>query len=216
MTPCHGVPMGVPHLFLLVPTRFGAWATRAASTSTRAWRGQCWRQCCGDWSLGSLTVLKLLLPPVLVWVPAAPPSPSTSVSLPMSPMGGAGRGHWVSPPCSAEDGSLAPCGVSLFPMSLAAPLVERGAGPAGGSSLAEHLAEVARQPAFIAGVGGACWVVLAAFAAWLYSRRRRKKELSHFTGTGGCYPWDPSPLTSHPSATHRPSLYSLLCLHAHG
>ncbi|KFO61605.1 Roundabout 2, partial [Corvus brachyrhynchos] len=64
-----------------------------------------------------------------------------------------------------------------------APLVEQDAGPAGGSSLAEHLAEVARQPAFIAGVGGACWVVLAAFAAWLYSRRRRKKELSHFTAS---------------------------------
>uniref|UniRef100_A0A8U8B1T3 Uncharacterized protein n=1 Tax=Geospiza parvula TaxID=87175 RepID=A0A8U8B1T3_GEOPR len=79
-------------------------------------------------------------------------------------------------------------------------------------SLTEHLAEVARQPAFIAGVGGACWVVLAAFAAWLYSRRRRKKELSHFTGTGGCYPWDPSPFTPHPSATHRPSLYSILWL----
>ncbi|NXY18328.1 ROBO2 protein, partial [Atrichornis clamosus] len=63
-----------------------------------------------------------------------------------------------------------------------APLVERDAGPAGGSSMAEHLAEVARQPAFIAGVGGACWVILAAFAAWLYSRHRRKKELSHFTG----------------------------------
>nr|XP_054503372.1 roundabout homolog 3 [Agelaius phoeniceus] len=76
-----------------------------------------------------------------------------------------------------------PAGVSLFPMSLAAPLVERDAGPAAGSSLTEHLAEVVRQPAFIAGVGGACWVVLAAFAAWLYSRRRRKKELSHFTAS---------------------------------
>ncbi|XP_058674973.1 roundabout homolog 3 [Ammospiza caudacuta] len=76
-----------------------------------------------------------------------------------------------------------PAGVSFFPVSLAAPLVERGAGPAAGSSLTEHLAEVARQPAFIAGVGGACWVVLAAFAAWLYSRRRRKKELSHFTAS---------------------------------
>ncbi|KAJ7413195.1 Roundabout 2 [Willisornis vidua] len=65
-----------------------------------------------------------------------------------------------------------------------APLVERDAGPAGGSSMAERFVEVARQPAFIAGVGSACWVVLAAFAAWLYSRRRRKKELSHFTGAG--------------------------------
>ncbi|KAM6191116.1 roundabout homolog 3 [Sarcoramphus papa] len=64
-----------------------------------------------------------------------------------------------------------------------APPAERDAGPAGGSSVAERLAEVARQPAFIAGVGGACWVILAAFAAWLYGRRRRKKELSHFAAS---------------------------------
>ncbi|XP_054659154.1 roundabout homolog 3 [Grus americana] len=63
------------------------------------------------------------------------------------------------------------------------PPAERDAGPAGGTSMAERLAEVARQPAFIAGVGGACWVILAAFAAWLYGRRRRKKELSHFAAS---------------------------------
>ncbi|NWS16837.1 ROBO2 protein, partial [Pachyramphus minor] len=82
-----------------------------------------------------------------------------------------------------------------------APLVERDAGPAGGSSIAERLAEVARQPAFIAGVGSACWVVLAAFAAWLYSRRRRKKELSHFTGTRG--PRVSPALPRSPSADHQ-------------
>ncbi|XP_054079254.1 roundabout homolog 3 [Rissa tridactyla] len=76
-----------------------------------------------------------------------------------------------------------PCRCVPFSMSLAAPPAERDAGPAGGSSVAEHLAEVARRPAFIAGVGGACWVILAAFAAWLYGRRRRKKELSHFTAS---------------------------------
>ncbi|XP_068274217.1 roundabout homolog 3 [Nyctibius grandis] len=74
-------------------------------------------------------------------------------------------------------------GVSPVPASLAAPPAERDAGLAGGSSVAERLAEVARRPAFIAGVGGACWVILAAFAAWLYGRRRRKKELSHFTAS---------------------------------
>ncbi|KAK4809408.1 hypothetical protein QYF61_009663 [Mycteria americana] len=64
-----------------------------------------------------------------------------------------------------------------------APPAEQDAGPAGGSSVAERLAEVAKQPAFIAGVGGACWVILAALAAWLYGRRRRKKELSHFAAS---------------------------------
>ncbi|XP_066059395.1 roundabout homolog 3 [Chamaea fasciata] len=94
-----------------------------------------------------------------------------------------GWGRMVSPTAVLGMAPWHPAGVSLFPVSLAAPLAERDAGPAGGSSLAEHLAEVARQPAFIAGVGGACWVILAAFAAWLYSRRRRKKELSHFTAS---------------------------------
>ncbi|XP_035202153.1 roundabout homolog 3 isoform X2 [Oxyura jamaicensis] len=65
-----------------------------------------------------------------------------------------------------------------------APPVEREAGPVGWAGVAEHLAEMARRPAFIAGIGGACWLVLAGFGAWLYGRRRRRKELSHFTGTG--------------------------------
>ncbi|KAM6043177.1 roundabout homolog 3 isoform 3-T3 [Chlamydotis macqueenii] len=91
-----------------------------------------------------------------------------------------------------------------------APPAERDARPASGSSMTERLAEVARRPAFIAGVGGACWVILATFAAWLYGRRRKKKELTHFTASfaytptaafpssvrgsprvaaGGGYPW---------------------------
>ncbi|XP_064029469.1 roundabout homolog 3 [Pogoniulus pusillus] len=74
-------------------------------------------------------------------------------------------------------------GVCPFPLSPAAPPVEQDVRPAGGGSLAERLAEVARRPAFIAGVGGACWVLLATFATWLYGRRRRKKELSHFTAS---------------------------------
>ncbi|NXL92305.1 ROBO3 protein, partial [Alectura lathami] len=64
-----------------------------------------------------------------------------------------------------------------------APPVEQDTGPAGWGSMAERLAAMARQPAFIAGVGGACWLVLAGFAAWLYGRRRRRKELSHFTAS---------------------------------
>ncbi|KAM9369930.1 roundabout homolog 3 [Phaethornis superciliosus] len=64
-----------------------------------------------------------------------------------------------------------------------APPAERDAGPAGVLSVAQRWAEVARRPAFIAGVGVAAWLLLAAFAVWLYSRRRRKKELSHFTAS---------------------------------
>lgn len=81
--------------------------------------------------------------------------------------------------------------------------------------MAERVAAVARQPAFIAGVGGACWVILAALAAWLYGRRRRKKELSHFAGTGGRVSprGHPHPGIQHPSAPPA-SPHSLLRLHA--
>ncbi|NXK44421.1 ROBO3 protein, partial [Chauna torquata] len=63
------------------------------------------------------------------------------------------------------------------------PPEEQDVGLAGQGSVAERLAEMARRPAFIAGIGGACWLVLAGFGAWLYGRRRRRKELSHFTAS---------------------------------
>ncbi|XP_053943004.1 roundabout homolog 3 [Cuculus canorus] len=96
------------------------------------------------------------------------------------------RGLVPGVPYHAEVAAATSAGIGVpsapVPISIA-PLVEQDTGPAGGSSVTEHLAEVARRPAFIAGVGGACWVVLTAFAIWVYSRRRRKKELSHFTAS---------------------------------
>lgn len=98
--------------------------------------------------------------------------------------------------------------------------VQRDMGMAGGSSVARRLAAMARQPVFIASVGGTCWLILAAVAAWLYSRRRRKKELSHFTGTMGCHPWEPHLTIYHPNSIIRLSPCSILCLRtqweAHG
>ncbi|XP_054251693.1 LOW QUALITY PROTEIN: roundabout homolog 3 [Indicator indicator] len=80
-------------------------------------------------------------------------------------------------------GSWTPTGVCPSALSPAAPPSEQDGGPGRGRRLAERWAELATRPAFIAGVGGACWLLLAAFAAWLYGRRRRKKELSHFTAS---------------------------------
>ncbi|XP_061869889.1 roundabout homolog 3 [Colius striatus] len=100
-----------------------------------------------------------------------------AASLPYEPGRGDAEVSPHTPPQPAGDRCCVPH------VSLAAPPAERDAGPVGGSSVAGRLAEVARQPAFIAGIGGACWVILAAFAAWLYGRRRRKKELSHFTAS---------------------------------
>ncbi|KAG7224640.1 hypothetical protein INR49_011393 [Caranx melampygus] len=48
-------------------------------------------------------------------------------------------------------------------------------------SLAEQITDVVKQPAFIAGIGGACWVILMGFSVWIYCRRKKRKELSHYT-----------------------------------
>lgn len=63
-----------------------------------------------------------------------------------------------------------------------------GGGASGGSeesnvSLAEQITDVVKQPAFIAGIGGACWVILMGFSVWIYCRRKKRKELSHYTAS---------------------------------
>ncbi|XP_073176919.1 roundabout homolog 3 isoform X3 [Lepidochelys kempii] len=50
-------------------------------------------------------------------------------------------------------------------------------------SLAEQITDVVKQPAFIAGIGGACWVILMCFSLWIYWRRKKRKELSHYTAS---------------------------------
>uniref|UniRef100_A0AAR2JPE1 Roundabout, axon guidance receptor, homolog 3 (Drosophila) n=1 Tax=Pygocentrus nattereri TaxID=42514 RepID=A0AAR2JPE1_PYGNA len=69
------------------------------------------------------------------------------------------------------------------------------------SDLAEQITDVVKQPAFIAGIGGACWVILMGFSVWIYCRRKKRKELSHYTASFaytpagvlgsnmGNYPW---------------------------
>uniref|UniRef100_A0A8C8G108 Roundabout homolog 2-like n=1 Tax=Oncorhynchus tshawytscha TaxID=74940 RepID=A0A8C8G108_ONCTS len=48
-------------------------------------------------------------------------------------------------------------------------------------SLSEQITGVVSQPAFIAGLGVASWLVLMGFSGWLYCRHRRRKELGHYT-----------------------------------
>ncbi|XP_019907395.2 roundabout homolog 2 isoform X2 [Esox lucius] len=48
-------------------------------------------------------------------------------------------------------------------------------------SLSEQITGVVSQPAFIAGLGVALWLVLMGFSGWLYCRQRRRKELGHYT-----------------------------------
>nr|XP_040141402.1 roundabout homolog 3 isoform X8 [Ictidomys tridecemlineatus] len=54
-----------------------------------------------------------------------------------------------------------------------------------GPGLAERLARVLRDPAFLAGSGAACGALLLGLCAALYRRRKQRKELSHYTGARG-------------------------------
>ncbi|POI21361.1 hypothetical protein CIB84_014892 [Bambusicola thoracicus] len=97
------------------------------------------------------------------------------------------RGLVPGVPYRAEVAAATGAGVGArsAPISIRiAPPVEQDVGRVGWGSMAERMAAVVRRPAFIAGVSGALWLILAGFAAWLYSRRRRRKELSHFTEAG--------------------------------
>uniref|UniRef100_A0AAX7TEP2 Roundabout, axon guidance receptor, homolog 3 (Drosophila) n=1 Tax=Astatotilapia calliptera TaxID=8154 RepID=A0AAX7TEP2_ASTCA len=47
--------------------------------------------------------------------------------------------------------------------------------------LLQLLHTVILQPAFIAGLGVAAWLVLMGFSGWLYCRHRRRKQLGHYT-----------------------------------
>uniref|UniRef100_A0A7N6C1R7 Roundabout, axon guidance receptor, homolog 3 (Drosophila) n=1 Tax=Anabas testudineus TaxID=64144 RepID=A0A7N6C1R7_ANATE len=49
------------------------------------------------------------------------------------------------------------------------------------SDISEQITGVIRQPAFIAGLGVAAWLVLTGFSGWLYCRHRRRKQLGHYT-----------------------------------
>ncbi|XP_060912013.1 roundabout homolog 3 isoform X4 [Labrus mixtus] len=80
----------------------------------------------------------------------------------------------------------------LFKLPAEQPSVSGGGGGGGGTgdsgeessvSLAEQITDVVKQPAFIAGIGGACWVILMGFSVWIYCRRKKRKELSHYTAS---------------------------------
>uniref|UniRef100_A0A8C9UZ82 Roundabout, axon guidance receptor, homolog 2 (Drosophila) n=1 Tax=Scleropages formosus TaxID=113540 RepID=A0A8C9UZ82_SCLFO len=51
-----------------------------------------------------------------------------------------------------------------------------------------QITDVVKQPAFIAGIGGACWVILMGFSIWLYWRRKKRKGLSNYAGERPTFP----------------------------
>uniref|UniRef100_A0A3B4AIW9 Uncharacterized protein n=1 Tax=Periophthalmus magnuspinnatus TaxID=409849 RepID=A0A3B4AIW9_9GOBI len=48
----------------------------------------------------------------------------------------------------------------------------------GGNPLSQQISDVVKQPAFIAGIGAACWIILMVFSIWLYRHRKKRSGLS--------------------------------------
>ncbi|XP_074496613.1 roundabout homolog 1 isoform X9 [Sebastes fasciatus] len=44
--------------------------------------------------------------------------------------------------------------------------------------LSQQISDVVKQPAFIAGIGAACWIILMVFSVWLYRHRKKRNGLS--------------------------------------
>uniref|UniRef100_A0A8C7Z8K6 Roundabout, axon guidance receptor, homolog 1 (Drosophila) n=1 Tax=Oryzias sinensis TaxID=183150 RepID=A0A8C7Z8K6_9TELE len=44
--------------------------------------------------------------------------------------------------------------------------------------LSQQISNVVKQPAFIAGIGAACWIILMVFSIWLYRHRKKRNGLS--------------------------------------
>ncbi|XP_074832786.1 roundabout homolog 3 isoform X12 [Carettochelys insculpta] len=82
------------------------------------------------------------------------------------------------------------------------PTLEQGSVPVSsgeGVSLAEQITDVLKRPAFIAGIGGACWLVLMGFSLWAYWRCKRRKELSQCTASFAYVPAVPFPSAQGPA-----------------
>uniref|UniRef100_G3QAB9 Roundabout, axon guidance receptor, homolog 1 (Drosophila) n=1 Tax=Gasterosteus aculeatus aculeatus TaxID=481459 RepID=G3QAB9_GASAC len=53
-----------------------------------------------------------------------------------------------------------------------------------------QISDVVRQPAFIAGIGATCWLVLMIFSVWLYRHRKKRSGLSStYTGIRKGFDW---------------------------
>uniref|UniRef100_A0A4W4FP04 Roundabout, axon guidance receptor, homolog 1 (Drosophila) n=2 Tax=Electrophorus electricus TaxID=8005 RepID=A0A4W4FP04_ELEEL len=50
------------------------------------------------------------------------------------------------------------------------------------NTLSQQISDVVKQPAFIAGIGAACWIILMVFSVWLYQHRKRSGLSSSYAG----------------------------------
>ena len=81
------------------------------------------------------------------------------------------------------------------------------------NTLSQQISDVVKQPAFIAGIGAACWIILMVFSIWLYRHRKKRSGLStSYAGIrkGQCHTPEIPPLTDkakHLTVEQRCSIY---------
>uniref|UniRef100_A0A8C5GD24 Roundabout, axon guidance receptor, homolog 3 (Drosophila) n=1 Tax=Gouania willdenowi TaxID=441366 RepID=A0A8C5GD24_GOUWI len=95
------------------------------------------------------------------------------------------KGLLPSIPYQVEVAAVTSAGVGARSQPVSILISDGGGGEEeeGNVSLAEQITDVVKQPAFIAGIGGACWVILMGFSVWIYCRRKKRKELSHYAAS---------------------------------
>ncbi|XP_061105667.1 roundabout homolog 1-like [Conger conger] len=66
--------------------------------------------------------------------------------------------------------------VTFFQLDMAGRVLGGRAGVE--DTLSQQISDVVKQPAFIAGLGATCWLVLMVFSVWLYRHRKKRSGLS--------------------------------------
>ncbi|KAJ8280156.1 hypothetical protein GJAV_G00051180 [Gymnothorax javanicus] len=66
--------------------------------------------------------------------------------------------------------------VTFFQLDSLGRMTESGL--TGENTLSQQISDVVKQPAFIAGIGAACWIILMVFSIWLYRHRKKRSGLS--------------------------------------
>nr|XP_061797585.1 roundabout homolog 1-like [Nerophis lumbriciformis] len=66
--------------------------------------------------------------------------------------------------------------VTYFQLDASGRMTTAAEGPQ--NPLSQQISDVVKQPAFIAGIGTACWIILLVFSIWLYRHRKKRNGLS--------------------------------------
>uniref|UniRef100_A0A8C2FA90 Roundabout, axon guidance receptor, homolog 1 (Drosophila) n=1 Tax=Cyprinus carpio TaxID=7962 RepID=A0A8C2FA90_CYPCA len=84
--------------------------------------------------------------------------------------------------------------------------------PVDDDTFSQQISDVVRQPAFIAGIGAACWIILMVFSIWLYRHRKKRNGLSSsYAGIRKVpsFTFTPTVINHHVSVFSRPGLLNI-------